>query len=40
MSGYAEDLLNEEAAPVANSVFPPKPFSLTQLTAMVGGQVG
>ena len=40
MSGYAEDLLNEEAAPVANSVFLPKPFSLTQLTAMVGGQVG
>jgi two-component system cell cycle sensor histidine kinase/response regulator CckA len=40
MSGYAEDLLSEEAMPVENSVFLPKPFSLTQLTAMVGAQVG
>ena len=37
MSGYAEDGLAEDQARVPNSVFLPKPFSLTDLTNTVQG---
>ena len=37
MSGYAEDGLAEDQARVPNSVFLPKPFSLTDLTTTVQG---
>ena len=39
VSGYAEDYLSETQARVPNSVFLAKPFSLTDLTATVQGQM-
>ncbi|MBE0555463.1 MAG: response regulator, partial [Rhodobacteraceae bacterium] len=39
VSGYAEDALAEMQARVPNSVFLPKPFSLSDLTATVQGQM-
>lgn len=40
VSGYAEDCLSESQARMPNSVFLPKPFSLTDLTATVQRQMG
>jgi two-component system cell cycle sensor histidine kinase/response regulator CckA len=40
VSGYAEDSFGEEQARIANSVFLPKPFSLSELTAVVQEQLG
>ncbi len=39
VSGYAEDSLVESQSRIPNSVFLPKPFSLTELTATVQGQI-
>ena len=39
VSGYAEELLSETQTPIPNSVFLPKPFSLSDLTATVQGQM-
>jgi two-component system cell cycle sensor histidine kinase/response regulator CckA len=39
VSGYAEESLAENQARVPNSVFLPKPFSLTQLTNIVQRQL-
>lgn len=39
VSGYAEDVLTNDPAGIPNSVFLPKPFSLTDLTTTVQGQV-
>lgn len=39
VSGYAEDSVAEHQARVPNSVFLPKPFSLTELTATVQQQI-
>ncbi len=39
VSGYAEDAFTGGKSDVPNSVFLPKPFSLSQLTATVGGQL-
>lgn len=39
MSGYAEDFLSEDQSRIPNSVFLPKPFSLSQLTDTVQGQM-
>ncbi len=39
MSGYAEESLAENQARIPNSVFLPKPFSLTQLTNVVESQI-
>jgi two-component system cell cycle sensor histidine kinase/response regulator CckA len=39
VSGYAEGALGEDEPNVANSVFLPKPFSLTQLTETVHRQL-
>ncbi|MGL6208369.1 MAG: ATP-binding protein, partial [Paracoccaceae bacterium] len=39
VSGYVEDYLSETQARIPNSVFLPKPFSLTDLTATVQGQL-
>ena len=39
VSGYAEDSLAEMQSRIPNSVFLPKPFSLSDLTATVQGQV-
>lgn len=39
VSGYAEDALSEMQARIPNSVFLPKPFSLSDLTATVQGQL-
>lgn len=39
MSGYAEDAFNEGRPPVPNAAFLPKPFSLSDLTALVGRQL-
>jgi two-component system cell cycle sensor histidine kinase/response regulator CckA len=39
VSGYAEDSLSEQQARIPNSVFLPKPFSLSELTAVVQRQV-
>ena len=39
VSGYAEDSLAETQARIPNSVFLPKPFSLSDLTATVQGQM-
>ena len=39
ISGYAEESLAENQARVPNSVFLPKPFSLTQLTNVVQSQL-
>ena len=38
VSGYAEDSLSEDQARIPNSVFLPKPFSLTELTQTVQDQ--
>jgi two-component system cell cycle sensor histidine kinase/response regulator CckA len=35
VSGYAEDVFSEGRPPVPNSIFLPKPFSLSELTATV-----
>lgn len=39
VSGYAEDSFSDQQARIPNSVFLPKPFSLTQLTATVQEQL-
>ncbi len=39
VSGYAEDCLSESQARIPNSVFLPKPFSLTDLTSTVQDQL-
>jgi len=39
VSGYAEDVLTNDPEGIPNSVFLPKPFSLTDLTTTVQGQV-
>ncbi len=39
MSGYAEETFGEDQARIPNSVFLPKPFSLTELTDIVQRQV-
>jgi two-component system cell cycle sensor histidine kinase/response regulator CckA len=39
VSGYAEDSFGEERAQIPNSVFLPKPFSLSELTATVQKQL-
>lgn len=39
VSGYAEDVFREGRAPVPNSIFLPKPFSLSELTATVQNQI-
>lgn len=39
MSGYAEDSVSDHQARIPNSVFLPKPFSLTELTATVNDQI-
>ena len=39
ISGYAEDVFAEGHSPVPNSAFLAKPFSLSDLTAMVGRQL-
>ena len=38
VSGYAEDVLNNDQGGIQNSVFLPKPFSLNDLTRTVQGQ--
>jgi two-component system cell cycle sensor histidine kinase/response regulator CckA len=40
VSGYAEDHLSATQAGIPNSVFLPKPFSLTDLTELVQRQLG
>ncbi len=39
VSGYAEDSFTETQSRIPNSVFLPKPFSLSELTATVQGQI-
>ena len=39
VSGYAEDVFREGRTPAPNSVFLPKPFSLSELTATVQNQI-
>ena len=39
VSGYSEESLTETRERVPNSVFLPKPFSLSELTATVQGQI-
>jgi two-component system, cell cycle sensor histidine kinase and response regulator CckA len=39
VSGYAEDVLSENQARVPNSIFLPKPYSLTDLTRTVAAQL-
>ena len=39
VSGYAEDCLSEDQSRIPNSVFLPKPFSLTELATTVQGQI-
>jgi len=39
VSGYAEDVFREGRPPMPNSVFLPKPFSLSELTATVQNQL-
>ena len=39
VSGYAEETFSETQARIPNSVFLPKPFSLSELTATVQGQI-
>jgi len=39
VSGYAEDSFSEQQARIPNSVFLPKPFSLSELTATVQDQI-
>ncbi len=38
VSGYAEDVLNNDQGGIPNSVFLPKPFSLNDLTRTVQDQ--
>jgi two-component system cell cycle sensor histidine kinase/response regulator CckA len=38
VSGYAEDSFTNSNSDIPNSVFLPKPFSLSELTTMVQGQ--
>ncbi len=40
VSGYAEDVFRDGRPPVPNSIFLPKPFSLSELTATVQNQLG
>ncbi len=40
VSGYSEESLTETQASIPNSIFLPKPFSLTQLTTTVQNQLG
>ena len=40
VSGYAEDVFQDGRPPVPNSVFLPKPFSLSELTATVQNRLG
>lgn len=40
VSGYAEDNVSHNRAKIPNSVFLPKPFSLSQLTETVQMQLG
>ena len=40
ISGYAEETFGEVQAKIPNSVFLPKPFSLTELTDTVQRQLG
>jgi len=39
VSGYSEECVSENQARIPNSVFLPKPFSLTDLAAVVQGQI-
>ncbi len=39
VSGYAEDSISEHQARIPNSIFLPKPFSLTELTTTVADQL-
>lgn len=39
VSGYTDDIFAEGRAPIENAVFLPKPFSLTELTALVQQQM-
>tara|TARA_R110002073_G_scaffold105244_2_gene238238 strand:- start:509 stop:1828 length:1320 start_codon:yes stop_codon:yes gene_type:complete len=39
VSGYAEECVSENQARIPNSVFLPKPFSLTELATVVQGQI-
>jgi two-component system cell cycle sensor histidine kinase/response regulator CckA len=39
VSGYSEEDVSEISADIPNSVFLPKPFSLTDLTATVARQL-
>ena len=39
VSGYSEEALTEERDRIPNSVFLPKPFSLSELTATVQNQL-
>ena len=39
VSGYSEDALQEDQSQIPNSVFLPKPFSLSELTRTVQGQL-
>jgi two-component system, cell cycle sensor histidine kinase and response regulator CckA len=39
VSGYAEDSISEHQARIPNSVFLPKPFSLSELTSTVSRQL-
>ena len=39
VSGYSEESLTETRERIPNSVFLPKPFSLSELTATVQGQI-
>ncbi|MBD3786588.1 MAG: response regulator [Sphingomonadales bacterium] len=39
VSGYAEDVFHDGRPPVPNSIFLPKPFSLSELTATVQNQL-
>ena len=39
VSGYAEDSFQDQQARIPNSVFLPKPFSLSELTATVAEQL-
>jgi two-component system cell cycle sensor histidine kinase/response regulator CckA len=40
VSGYSEENLSDQQARIPNSVFLPKPFSLSELAATVGAQMG
>ena len=40
VSGYAEETFGDTQSKIPNSVFLPKPFSLTELTETVQRQLG